>query len=88
MLPTRRPWLRRSLAIGAIGLVIAILGIVYGVFLVGVPSQDLSPELARQESLHSAVSGWLAGIGLCLMLLGILGFFSVLITRSISRITA
>ena len=83
---TRRPWLRRSLAVGAIGLVIAFLGLVYGAVMVGVPYQDPTPEMARREAFHIAVSGSIMAVGCCVTLLAMLGFLSVLVARGITRL--
>ena len=84
----RHPWLRRLLALGAMGLATAFLGLVYGALMVGVPYQDPTPEMARREAFHLAVSGWGMAIGGCILVLAILGFASVLIARGISRTTA
>lgn len=81
---TRDAWSRRFLALGAIGATMAMLGIGYGVFMVGIPSQDPTPEMARREALHLAISGWATTIGSMLLLLAVFGWLIALVVRRIS----
>ena len=82
-----RPWLLRACLLSAIGLVVALLGLTYGTLLVGVPSQDPTPEMARREAFHMTIAGWVMAIGAGLLLCGILACLSVLVFRGVLRIS-
>ena len=81
----RRPWLLYSFLVAALGMLVAFFGLVYGVLLVGVPSQDPTPQMVQREAFHVAVSGWIMLLGACLLFCGSLTFFSVLVTRGAVR---
>lgn len=84
---TRPPWLRRSFALGVLGLFVTFVGFLYGALLVGVPYPDATPEMIRREAFHLAVSDWGMAIGGCLTLCGMVALMLVLIAREISRIS-
>lgn len=83
----QRPWLWRSFLLSATGFLAALLGLVYGAVLVGVPSQDPTPAMAREESFHLAVSSGIMAISAGLFLIGLIAFVFVLVARGISRIS-
>ncbi len=81
----RAPWLTRLLIAGAGGIALLFGGFLYGVAMVGVPSQDPTPEMARREAFHLGVSGWGAAIGGCILLLSVIGIAGVLLFRTTTR---
>jgi hypothetical protein len=57
------------------GLLLVMAGFIWGVHFVGVPYQDPTPAQLAYESLHSSISGWLMGTGICTLLSS--GFLAV-----------
>jgi len=58
---------------------------IYGALLVGVPSQNPTPEMARREAFHVFVSSWILTIGGGLIVCGVFALLYVLIVRVASR---
>jgi len=81
----RGPWIFRSLILGACGLALSLASVVYGVIMVGIPSQDPTPEMAEQEAFHSTVSMLGMAIGGCLLLSAIVAIILVLAIRFATR---
>jgi len=81
----RRRWWLYSLLLASIGCAVAFLGVIYGALLVGVPSQDPTPEMARREAFHVAVSGWIMIIGGGLFVCGGFALLCALSVRAASR---
>ena len=80
-----RRWLLFSFLVAAIGCAVAFLGVIYGALLVGVPYQDPTPEMARREAFHVAVSGWIMSIGGGLLMCGVVALLCALIVRTARR---
>jgi hypothetical protein len=54
--------------IAYVGLLIFMAGFIWGVHFVGVPYQDPTPAQRAYEAVHSSISGWLMGAGICTLL--------------------
>lgn len=66
-----------------VGLSIFIGGFILGVHFVGVPYQDPTPVQRADEALHSSISGWLMGAGICIFQFSeILAVARVILIRS------
>jgi hypothetical protein len=51
-----------------LGLLLFMVGFVWGVYFVGIPYQDPTPAQRAYEALHGSISGWLMGAGICIFL--------------------
>lgn len=66
-----------------VGLPLFIGGFIWGVHFVGVPYQDPTPAQRADEALHSSISGWLMGAGLCILLFSaLLAVARIILIRS------
>lgn len=83
----RMPWFRRFSILGGVGLAVTVGAMFYGAMTIGVPYQDPTPEMARREAVHLAVSSWAMIIGSCMILVAIVGDVAILIGRAISKLT-
>jgi len=71
-----------------VGVAIFVGGVFYGVYTVGVPTQDLTPEKAAQEEKDTKLSGSVMRAGLIVAAAGTAGLGLVLITQLTRRIPA
>lgn len=63
-------------------------GFIWGVHFVGVPYQDPTPAQRADEALHSSISSWLMGAGLCILLFSaLLAVVRIIQIRSRSNAT-
>lgn len=46
-----------------LGLLLFMVGLIWGVYFVGIPYQDPTPAQRAHEALHISVSFWLMGAG-------------------------
>ena len=78
----RRSCLMYAGALAVFGVVATLIGLIYGAVLVGVPSQDPTPEMAQREAFHVSVSSWIMAIGGCLFAVGVVAALFVWVSRS------
>ena len=74
---------RAPLIVVAAGCLIFGGGLLYGVFSVGVPTQDPTPEIFAYEKRVEGVSGWIMGTGLTIGLTGLLWGGAVRLSRAV-----
>ena len=67
----RRPRFLSSCGLAVCGMAVALIGVMYGAWFIGVPTPDATPDMARVEAIHGSVSTSLVVAGIGLFLLGI-----------------
>ena len=77
-------WLIPIIACAVGGFVFAV-GLLYGVFTVGVPTPDAPPSVAAQESRDVALAGAGMAAGLGLLASGLAGLLGVAVTHLARR---
>ena len=61
-----------------------ILGGLYAVLSVGVPSQDPTPEMIRRETMHLDIAGWIMTMGAGLLVCGIFATLLTVVLRAVN----
>jgi hypothetical protein len=54
--------------IAILGLLLFAAGLLWGGYFVGVPYQDPTPAQGASQAMHLGISGWLMGVGVCMLL--------------------
>ena len=65
---------RYPLILFALAVSVFVMGLVYGVVMVGVPTQDPPPSIAIAEARDIGISGWVMLLGTCLFLVSVVWF--------------
>ena len=76
----RYPFILLALAIG-----LFVVGLAYGVVMVGVPTQDPTPAIAAAEARDGSISGWGMGVGACFFFASLAWFALIGIAKLVRR---
>lgn len=64
-----------------ISVVIVVCGFIYDLLFAGIPYQDPTPEMSARYALHSGIAANIYTIGICGLIVGILGGFAKFFVR-------
>jgi hypothetical protein len=76
----RYPLLLFALAVG-----LFLVGLAYGVVMVGVPTQDPTPAIAAAEARDIRISSWGMLVGACLFVVSVVWLAVITIAKRIGR---
>jgi hypothetical protein len=76
---------RHPLIVTAVSIILILIGFLYGVIRVGIPSQDPSPAIAAAEARDVGISSWGIFAGTCLLLVSLAWLAVIGIIKGVKR---